>query len=185
MTKEKPSQKELLSALIEGKSQAYHELYRTTYKQVEYHIISNNGEQADAKDIFQDSIIALMRMIKKPRFELKANLSTVLFSISRNLWLKYIRDKMGKEVNIIDDDNRPFIVIAEDELEEKKEAERKHVLISDKLEEMSDICKQVIQYFYFKKLKHDRIAEIMGYTKAYVRIRLFRCMEKLRKEVAN
>jgi len=181
MAGQKKSQEVLLQELRKGSTKAYKELYESSYKQVEHLIKSNNGTKEDSKDIFQEGIIGLIKMISKPQFELKAKLSTVLFSICRNLWLKQLRDHHGKSLNIIDDEDTAFIPIANDELEEKKEIERKHELISDKLEEMSELCQQAIKYFYFQKLPHQQIAEMMGYTIGYVRVRLHRCIEKLRK----
>jgi len=186
MTVQNISQEELLLELQKGTSRSYKELYLTTFRQVEHFIKNNNGQQEDAKDVFQDAIIGLIKMISKPGFELNAKLSTLLFSICRNIWLKKLRSKkQGKTVNIIDDDEYAFVAIADDEIEEKKAIEGKHQLIADKLDEMSEVCQQVIRYFYYQRLPHQQIAEMMGYTIAYVRVRLHRCIEKLRKTTSN
>lgn len=186
MTIENISQEALLTELKKGTSKSYKELYLTTFRQVEHFIKNNNGNHEDAKDIFQDGIIGLIKMISKADFKLSAKLSTLLYSICRNLWLKKLRSKkQDKTFNILDDEDFAFIAIAEDEIEEKKEIESKHELIAEKLEGMSELCQQVIRYFYYQKLPHQQIAEMMGYTIGYVRVRLHRCIEKLRKTTVN
>lgn len=171
----------LLAALKKGDNKAFKHLYHVAYGKVENFILTNSGRKEDAKDIFQESIIVVLRKIKEPDFKLTSKISTYVYSINRNLWLKYIRDKMGREVNIIDDEDSPFVLIEDDNA--TPEIDAKHEVIRAELETTGEPCKTVIMAAYFQKLPHEEIAKILGYTKDFVRIKLFRCMAKLRQAV--
>ncbi len=172
----------LLAALKKGDNKAFKEVYRLAFGKVENFILLNSGQEDDARNIFQDSMIVLLKAIKKPDFKLTSKISTYVYSISRNIWLKYIRDKMGKEVNIIDDDESNFITIAEED-DDTIEIEERYELVRKEIENLGEPCKTIIMLAHYQKLKHEEIAQMMEYTKDYVRIRLFRCMASLRKAI--
>jgi len=46
-------------------------------------IINNNGDEDDAKDIYQEAIIVLYNKIKSGKFELSSKLKTYIYSVCR------------------------------------------------------------------------------------------------------
>ncbi len=67
-------------------------MYEQNYQFVERFVLKNNGNVDDAKDIFQDIMLALIEKIYADDFELTASLSTYIFAIGKNLWLKKLRN---------------------------------------------------------------------------------------------
>jgi RNA polymerase sigma factor (sigma-70 family) len=70
-------------------------LYKKYYNIVLKLIVSNNGTQEEAQDIYQETIIIVFENVKKPTFELNCQLQTYIYSIAKRLWLKQLK-KNGK-----------------------------------------------------------------------------------------
>ncbi|HET6996503.1 MAG TPA: sigma factor, partial [Chitinophagaceae bacterium] len=56
-------------------------------------VVSNGGNAQDAEDIFQEALIIVCRKVKDPGFQLTAQLSTYLYSVSRFLWKDELRKR--------------------------------------------------------------------------------------------
>lgn len=178
-------QQRLRTDLKLERNEAFEHLYRRSYRAIEKMVMSNSGSQDEAKDIFQDGVIGLLKLIRKPEFELKAHITTLMYSICRNLWLKKLRDSRGKEFKILDDEEQNIVAVDLESEIDPLEEDGKFEALRDQLDSIGDICKKVILYFYYQKLSHKEIAELMGYTAGYVRVRLCRCMNSLRKAMKN
>lgn len=68
-------------------------LYDSAFPKVAAHIRKNNGDTDDARDVFQEAMIALVEQAGHEHFTLTAAPGTYLFAISRNLWLKRLRER--------------------------------------------------------------------------------------------
>lgn len=67
-------------------------LYKLYFPAISAFIKQNSGNIEDSQDVFQETILILLQKVRQPGFELTSSLKTYLFSISRNLWLKRLRD---------------------------------------------------------------------------------------------
>ena len=91
----------ILADIKQGSENAFIELYNQNYPQVERLILKNSGTIDDAKDIFQDTIHVLLVKIRSDNFELSASINTYIYGISKNLWLKRLRDvSRSKEIKL-------------------------------------------------------------------------------------
>src|SRR5690606_32505039 len=79
--------------LRSGNTSAYEWVYKKYYPSISRFILQNNGNEGDAEDIFQESIVVLYQKVTTPDFQLTSALKTFLFSIAKNLWLKKLRDE--------------------------------------------------------------------------------------------
>jgi len=168
--------------LRRGESAAIKQVYKLAFPACAHLITNNSGTQEDAKDLFQECLIVLFKNLRKEDFELTCTVKTYLYSVARNLWLKRLNKKGSLQLDL-DEPEQEFILIQEDEMEEKREIEQKHQLIANILRDFKDDCKQLLTSFYFKKLSLKEIAEIMGYTYSFARVKKSRCMEALKKAV--
>ncbi len=69
------------------------EIYKNHAAQVSQWICKNNGNISDAKDIFQEGIIAIYNKALDPNFQLNCPLGALLFTICRNKWTDQLRKK--------------------------------------------------------------------------------------------
>ena len=138
----------------------------------------------DARDLFQEAIMVLFRNAQKDSFELTCAVKTYLYSVMRNLWLKRL-DKEGKTglKLVIDQEEKPLVVVAEENREELEIRERKYDSVVAALEQIKDDCKKLLMNFYFKKVDLTSLAKEMGYTYAFIKVKKNRCMKALKEKV--
>ena len=56
-------------------------------------VLKNNGTEEEAQDIYQDALIVFWEKVVKDELTLTAKISTYLYSICYNLWLKELDRK--------------------------------------------------------------------------------------------
>ena len=93
-----------LGQIIEGirnrDNQVLTTVYRELFPVVRYYVINNGGNQDDAKDVFQESIIIAFKQINQNNFELKSGFDSYLYGIARLVWLKILRNRSIHKRNI-------------------------------------------------------------------------------------
>lgn len=134
--------------------------------------------EADAADLFQDSVIALYYNIRNERIqELTSSLKTYLFAIGRNLALK----KLKKESRMIVNDEILALskaIVVDDSLEDN---DKKRV-IADLMNELGEPCQSILKLFYFHNFSMDAIASRLGYKNEHVaKSQKLRCFNTLKK----
>ncbi|MEL6639527.1 MAG: sigma-70 family RNA polymerase sigma factor [Bacteroidota bacterium] len=169
----------LLRSTDQGdRSKALGYLYEKNYPGIARFILSNSGNEADAKDIFQDGLIVFYEKVIHPDFAQTSALKNFLFGICRNLWLKRLRKASQREVStddiqegaLVDDTSATELMLEEDEL------------IANLLEQLDEKCQKVLIYFYFERKSMREIAELLGMANDRVaKNKKSRCMEKLRE----
>jgi RNA polymerase sigma factor (sigma-70 family) len=174
-----------ISLLKDGNAAAFQKLYKTVFPPCAHLVINNNGTMRDARDLFQESLMVLVKNLRKENFELSCSIKTYLYSIMRNLWLKQLNrhKKGGLSLEIDEPSDMEYIIIQKDELEEKKEKETHLNLVESILKDFKEDCKAILMAFYFKKLSMKEIAKQLNYTDQFVRVKKVRCMNALKKAV--
>ena len=144
-------------------------------------VLSNGGNQQDAEDIFQESLIILCRKVKDPGFHLTALLSTYLYSVSRFLWKDELkRRKPFTQVNL----DTGFDEMEEKEIENMVDQESRAKLAEKILDEMGERCRELLFLFYKTGLKLKDIASKMGYSSESVaKNQKYKCLEGARNKL--
>lgn len=174
----------LIKQLQQGESKAIKELYKVAYPSCANMIANNSGSEEDARDLFQEAILVFIKKLQLPDFKLTAQPKTYIYAVCRNLWLKQLQKRKKTKGSIqIDDPNNLIPLIQVDGIEEKKEIEVKHELISEILGQANEDCKELLISFYFKKMPLKEIAKAMDYSSGFVKVKKKRCMDALKKKV--
>lgn len=165
-------EQQLLEHLKNEEQAAFDELYRRYYTMALNHIRKNSGTTNDAEDIFQEALLVLVKQLRKPDFQLTSKLGTFLQSIIRNLWLNELRKR--KQTTSIENGELDFP--DENLLPEKELQERRHQLIQKVFKNLKQDCKALLDAYYFKKQSLGIIADKMGYTGNFIKVKKHRCM---------
>ncbi len=173
------SDKEILEGILREDKNVISYLYHTSYKTIRHLVLTNNGSEEDAQDVFQETIVILYRKVKEEELVLTSSLKTYLYSISRLLWLKEL-DKRKKYTELdvqeefIDlEDNIDLLIALNDRLK----------LYREKFEELSEDCKKVLRMF-LEEISIKEITRIMGYSsEQHTKNRRFRCKKSLIKRI--
>ncbi len=141
----------------------------------------NNGDEDQAKDLFQEAFVACWKNIKADRLTGNINLEAYLYTIAKNKWIDYLRSsdykKRASNNNVLD------LTKADDEnleVDIEREEENRNAM-RQALQQLGENCKTLLNLFYFERKSMNEISQVMNLASASVRNQKYRCMEKLRK----
>ena len=170
-------EKDLLKELATGNKQVIQQLYEKTFPKVVSFVIKNNGSKIHAEDVFQKALLQLIARYKVKSFQIESSLEGYVYGACRNLWLRELK----KQKRVVTKDDILELVNEADEMTLAILEQEKWELFQEKLKEISDNCRQLLQYF-FQKVPYKTIAEKFGYsTDNVVRQRIFNCKSQLTK----
>jgi len=173
---------EILESIRAGDQTGINQVYKKYSTMIYQLILTNNGSQQDAEDIYHEALVTMISNIRTRGFSLTSKLSSYLYSISRNLWLYKLRQKGNGKII---DTELPEHILDEDQVPEIEIFEAKHTLIAKVFDQISPDCKQLLKSFYFDQKPLKDLAMEMGLTDGFIRIKKMRCMESLKKLVEN
>ncbi len=171
--------------LRSGDEQALKQIYRNYFKPVLHLVTTNNGSEDDAKDIYQDAVCVLYDNVRNNGLELSCSLSTYIYSISRNLWLKELRKRNNGDLRLKDNEDHADIN-SEDETELFLLKEKRITVVSQGLSQLGEPCSTLLSDFFYHKLSMEEIARKMGYTNAEnAKNQKYKCFVRLKKLILS
>ncbi|MDO9615503.1 MAG: sigma-70 family RNA polymerase sigma factor [Bacteroidota bacterium] len=173
---------ELLNGILRNDTIVLQFIYKNFYSKINFFIKKNNGDDDDANDIFQETIIIIYRKLKANELALDCTFETYLYSICRFLWLKQLEKRKIEKENI--KDNHEFNdEIYDDSLEKVTDLNDRNRLYQKHYANLGKDCQKILQ-LYFDKVPLKTIAQMMGFkSEKYAKKRKFSCKEYLIKSV--
>ncbi|KAB5491387.1 RNA polymerase sigma factor [Flagellimonas hadalis] len=155
------------------------EVYQSVFPQVRVHIFKNSGDEAQAKDIYQEAFIACWQNVKDHKFDGTGSLEAYLFTIAKNKWTDHLRSARFKKT--VHQDVISLIGQEEDKDEDQdNEVQNEQEAMKRALHQLGNGCKNLLTLFYFERKNMEEIAEKIGIGAASARNKKYRCMEQLR-----
>lgn len=140
----------------------YDRYYRLAYSYVH--------NEADALDIVQNG--AYKAILKSDTLQKKEYAATWVYRIMLNEIFTFCK-------------KREQLTFSEIPIEEGREDTYENLDLKAAIETLSEEEKTVVRLRYFEDMKLDEIAEILNENISTVKSRLYRCMKKLRVELAE
>lgn len=139
-------------------------------------------DEEDAKDVFQDSSLALFQNIKNGKLvSLTSTLSSYFMQICINQALKKLRGN-DKNIRLEDDFNEQKINELLSFGEENITSRQKDVM-RDLVQNLPKPCDDILWYFYGDNLSLQTIADLLNYNNANsVKTTKSRCLGKLKEK---
>lgn len=179
IVKSELNEQTLLQGFANNDAKAIETIYKQNYNMVQTLIINNNGSYDDAKDIFQEAMIALYEKTKSESFVLTCKINTYVYSVCRRLWLKRLQ-QLGKYSNQIE--NLEETVSVEDDIEMQKKRNAEFVIMERALSGIGEPCKSLLEGYYLKKMDMQTLAKEFGYTNAdNAKNQKYKCLMRLKK----
>lgn len=172
--------KHLLEGILKADPTSVKKVYDLALPSVITFIRENSGGEEDARDIFQEAIMALYRRLEKGDFELTCLLKSYLRIICRNLWMTRLRDK--KSVSELTEDESKIEL--EDSVQNQIENSERHQLFLKHFDQLEDGCKKILALF-FEKIPLKEIAVRLDTSLGYIKKRKFVCKQRLVEAVQN
>ncbi|MDF9795015.1 RNA polymerase sigma factor (sigma-70 family) [Catalinimonas alkaloidigena] len=169
------STQEILKGIQQHDTLVLRHLYQEYYPVIRKLVISNNGSEEEAKDIFQETLMVIYEKLSSDSLSFQCSLKTYCYAIARNIWLMTLRRKkrgggMLKDAESTDD--------LGDKLIEDMTYARRRMVFQEHMNKLGQDCQQILKaFFQGKSLKE--IAESMKFSPAYAKKRKHICQQRL------
>lgn len=155
-----------------------HQLYNGYSGVVIAYVLNNQGSQQDGEDVFQETLIAFIDLVKSGKFRGEASLQTTFVSIARNIWLNEVKkrrslDTRGKifETTRQQEEDDPVNQLVQREMSEQFLAV---------LGRLGEGCKTLLTLVYFENLSFKEILARLHYeNEQTIRNKKYKCMKEL------
>ena len=172
------SDEEILIGLKKRDNRVLQYIYKNSFNPVKQLILHNAGSENDAEDIFQEALIIIFRKLKdNPGFNLTSAFSTYIYSISRLLWLKHLRQIKKIEIDPLNRDLEERIEFEEPSPVQDKDL--RMAIYQRTLMEIPEDCQKILR-LTAQDITSKEIARQLGFrSEGYVRKRRHFCKEYL------
>lgn len=163
-------------------SEAFAMLYKSCFPSIAKHIKQNNGNSADAEDVFQEAVVVLLKNIRRSDFVLSSSLQTYLYAISKNLWLKHLRNH--KIVHLegshpLGDDRFQTEAFFMDFFPEKTKEQK----VFTWLEKITLNCQYIIKALFLESETMQSLMAKMGWRNKHTADnQKYKCIQQLKRE---
>ncbi|WP_170137764.1 RNA polymerase sigma factor [Chitinophaga dinghuensis] len=175
---QKISDNTLLDLLKREDNASFTTLYQCCFPTVAAYILNNHGKKEDAEDIFQEAVIVLLQKVRTPDFQLTASLRTYLFSISRNLWLKQLRDNKlipMEDMTIY----QPAETLPTLSLHPEKSREEK---VQSWISRITGHCQRILKAIFIYQEPMDLLMKKMGWKNKHTAAnQQYKCLQQIKK----
>lgn len=175
-----PADSEIILGILNNSKDTLNRLYKSYFPMILQLVLTNNGNEDDAKDIFQESVIVLYDKIQKGNFELNSKLKTFIYSVCRRLWLKRLNHQSRHVMTDISE-YEDFLIVDQD-LSQHEEKDKQFHLMEQALQQLGEPCKTIIEDYYMQNRSMQEICEKFGYTNAdNAKTQKYKCLQRLKK----
>ncbi len=169
---------EIIAGLRKRDNRVLQYIYKNSYNPVKQLILNNAGSDNDAEDIFQEALIIIFKKLRdESEFELTSSFNTYIYSISRLLWLKHLRNIKKIEIDPLNRDMEERI-----EFEEPLPVQDKDLrmaIYQRTLLKIPEDCQKILR-LTAQDITSKEIARQLGFrSEGYVRKRRHFCKEYL------
>jgi RNA polymerase sigma factor (sigma-70 family) len=154
-------------------------LYQNYYEGVLAMIRSKGGNEEDAADIFQETVLTLVDKVKNNQFRGESSVKTFMVSVARNLWLHELRTRGRRN-------KREVAYFAGADVDEAADERQFNKPATDTMktifEAVGDVCTQILTGYYYEDLSMRQLLERFDFENEQVlRNRKSKCMKKLKE----
>jgi RNA polymerase sigma factor (sigma-70 family) len=176
------SDQDILENISSGKNlePTVHLLYKNYFYSLAAYIKSNQGNDQDAEDFFQESIVVFIDTVNNGKFRGDSKITTFLHAVIRNLWLNELKRRkraLNRETRYYDENPK----VEDDVHNSVKENEVKKE-VAALLKKLGENCQKILHLVYFMDMPYKEIYQEMGYENEQIaRNMKYKCMKKMHK----
>lgn len=170
----------LLSVIKNGQelNQAIRFIYEQHAEKVGSYILKNNGSRQDAEDIFQETVVSFIEVVRKDKFRGESAVGTFLMSIARNLWLNELKKRNRSNYR------EQVFESTRDEKEEDISwliaGREKQQQFREMLNRLGDQCRKILTLYYYENLPMKEILHHVPFgSEQVVRNKKYKCLQYL------
>ena len=180
------NQLDYLEQLKAGSSPAYEKLIRNVFPKAVARLGKGGVRYEDAEDIFYDALNIFIKEVKQPDFVLYKGKQpeSYLMGIVNILFRRWCEKKKKMFIISVPEEELPEMELI-NLLPSESEQSELRIALKYAIGQLSEGCRKIILDFYFLKSSLKLIADDMGYSVVYIKVKKHRCFEKLRGFMKN
>jgi RNA polymerase sigma factor (sigma-70 family) len=165
-------------ALRNNETTTVEEIYKKYSGKIKAMVLNNNGDENDAADIFQESLIYIYNRSLCESFSLTCPFEAYLYMVCKNKWINALEKKKNKRVTLVDEDGFNKNIAQEEGVALQIQKEDKYTLIDSAVQKVGESCAQLLRLSW-QGLGMEEVGQKLNMTYAYVRKKKSECMGKL------
>lgn len=152
-------------------------VYQSNKDAVFSYILKNSGSLDEAKDVYQEAVIAFYENVRDNKFKGESSIGTYLYAIARFKWLNQIKKKNMRrdhhhKLEVEEFDDGPLATIIDIEKQRR---------VLEVLDELGTSCKKLlINCIYHNASMKEIVAQGDYSSEQIARNKKFKCLQKLR-----
>ncbi len=160
---------EILNKIRDGDEGALDYLYKKHFRMMTNLVLKNSGTEEEAKDVYQEALLAFWQKASSGNLVLTSKISTYLYSICLNQWRKELDRKSRLSHEEVDG-----------EMYQDFGQQENAKIIVKCIDELGDVCKKILTYYYFDGLNMTEIAERLNFANTdTAKTKKYKCKKKL------
>ena len=172
-----------IEALLQNDAMLVREIYARYSAETSRWIGRNRGNADDARDIFQEALLAITLRASKPDFALTCTFGAYLFLVVRGKWFNELKKRSqqpvtNEPVDGLKDEGEDAAKLAEETLLEHQ----RELLFREKFLQLPERCRELLQLSW-KGTRMNEVAALMGVTYAYARKKKSECIAALMESI--
>lgn len=196
---------QIVKGLETNDRKVFEYLYQKMLPWVYTYITGNSGSREDAEDLFTRLLLTIKENILDGKYE-QRNFEGYFKEVCRRLWWKELRKKgllntkrdeetinTEQEMHYHEPQAQKGRVVAfdsyqHDRAEEDDEADQPNyrmvqLMLQTMKDKLGDDCRELLSKQYFLNQPLQEVADAMGWTYQYCRVKVVRCKDSLKKLV--
>ena len=153
-------------------------IYENYYGLLEHQVMSNSGTADDAADVIQDALVGLIDMIQKDKYRGDASVKSMLFTLTRNLWISELRKRGSSSKRLAWFENERET--SERDVSDYLAYQEGRQLIVELLDRLGETCQRILTLFYYENLSMREIMPQLKFSSEQVlRNKKYKCLKEL------
>ena len=160
---------EILERIGQGDEKILDYLYTKYYRMMVKMVKNNSGTEEEAKDVFQEALFSFWQKAASRQLVLTSKISTYLYGICQNQWLKELEKK--KRYSYEEKDGEEY-----QDFEQKERLK----IVQNCMNELGDVCRKILTYYYFDGMSMTDISKKMNFANSdTAKTKKYKCKKKL------
>ncbi|MBW1298281.1 RNA polymerase sigma factor [Aquimarina litoralis] len=172
-----------IEALLKNDTIVLKEIYEKFAPKIVGYIKKNSGDESKARDIIQETLIAIYSQAREKKLVLTCPFDAYFFLLCKRKWLNELKKNTQQKVTINEE-----VVSIDDESDRYAEEtlifEARNELFSEIFEQLGKACKELLKTTFAIK-SMEEVAAKLGKSYGYVRKKKSLCIGQLTKMVQN
>jgi RNA polymerase sigma factor (sigma-70 family) len=177
---------DLVEAIREDKNlnKAISFLYRQYSEKLSSFLIKYGASGEQAQDVFQDTVVAFIDIVKKGSYRPDARIGTFLVAIAKNIFYNQVRKKERSDVRekIFEKGRDQVEEDVSGLIQEREMKQEMHQLLA----KLDDPCRKILLLFYYENLSMKEMLQHLPYeNEQVVRNKKYKCLQLFTGMVKN